>query len=235
MALGELGQAAGVPKGSLLRVTEEMKKITIVPPGEVAPNPILIPILDSNVIEMVPEDLYESEAEKITDILIKNTRATGELSKWVPEMTFVTGCMDPKHVMTDRLDKGLFVISGNVLANMSVKQTMDWMDGPGSKIKGCGYGGCDVTLSEAMGHHLSEEEVDCYSCTNSNRVNLSEACPNHPMTKLDYLAVASLAHVSKWYKLKARFIQMQDKTLPHTTVPKAPDQQIFPVCTKQAL
>ena len=150
-------------------------------------------------------------------------------------MTFIIGCMNPDHKMSERLDKGLFSISGTTLANMSVKQTMDWMDGPGSKVKGCGFGGCDVSLSEAMGHHLSEEEVDCYSCTNSNRVNLSDACPNHPTTKLDYLAIASLAQVSKWYKLKARFLQMQNKTLPHTTLPKALDQQIFPVCSKQAL
>merc|ERR1712143_41592 len=109
------------------------------------------------------------------------------------------------------------------------------MDGPGSKVKGCGYGGCDITLSEAMGHHLSEEEVDCYSCTNNTRVNLSDACPNHPETKLEFLAIAALAKVAKWYKVKARFLQMQNKTLPHTTLPKAMDQQIFPLCSKQAL
>ena len=126
-----------------------------------------------------------SEADKITDNLIKNTRATGELSKWVPEMMFVIGCMNPDHEMAERLDKGLFTISGNVLANMSVKQTMDWIEGPGSKIKGCGVVGCDVSLKEAMEYHLSEEEVDCYSCTNSTRVNLADACPHHPNTKLE--------------------------------------------------
>ena len=100
----------------------------------------LNPIKDWNEVEMVKEDLYVSEAERITDTLIKTTRAKGELSKWVPEMTFVIGCMNPAHAMSERLDKGLFVISGTTLANMSVKQAMDWMDGPGSKIQGCGFG-----------------------------------------------------------------------------------------------
>ena len=149
--MGQLGKAPPIPDTSLLKVTDGLKKAAIEPEGAAALNPIK----EVNVVEMVKEDLYVSEADRITDTLIKNTRATGELSKWVPEMTFVTGCMNPDHVMSERLDKGLFSISGTTLANMSVKQTMDWMDGPGSKIKGCGYGGCDVTLSKAMGHHLS--------------------------------------------------------------------------------
>ena len=165
----------------------------------------LNPIKEVNEVEMVKEDRYVSEADRITDTLIKNTRATAELSKWVPQMTFVLGCMNPAHTMSERLDKGLFVISGSTLANMSVKQAMDWMDGPGSKIQGCGYGGCDVTLSEAMGHHLAEEEVDCYSCTTNNLINLADTCPNHPNTKLEYLALASLATVSKLRNLFCQF------------------------------
>ena len=114
--MGQLGSAPPIPDSSLLKVTDGLKNAAIEPPGAAALNPIK----EVNVVEMVKEDLYVSEADMITDTLIKNTRATGELSKWVPEMTFVTGCMDPKHVMTERLDKGLFCSSGNVLANMSV-------------------------------------------------------------------------------------------------------------------
>ena len=193
--MGQLGETPPIPDSSLLKVTDELKKTAIDtdPAGAAALNPIK----EVNEVLMVDESLYVSEADRITDTLIKNTRATGELSKWVPEMTFVIGCMNPDHKMSERLDKGLFSISGTTLANMSVNQKMDWMYGPGAKVKGCGYGGCDVTLSEAMGHHLSEEEVDCYSCTTNNRVNLSDACPNHPNTKLDYLALASLVTVSK--------------------------------------
>ena len=48
--MGELGQAPPVPHGSLLKVTEELKKAAIVPPGAAAPNPILNPILETNVV-----------------------------------------------------------------------------------------------------------------------------------------------------------------------------------------
>ena len=118
---------------------------------------------------------------------------------------------------------------------MSVKQTMDWMTGPGSKVKGCGVVGCDVSLEEALEYYLEDEEVDCYACTTDSRVNMSDACPNHPETKLVFLAVAAFAKVAKWYKVKARVLQLQNKTLPHTTLTKAMDQQIFPVCSKQAI
>ena len=68
---------------------------------------------------------------------------------------------------------------------MSVKNIMDWQDSTGSNITGCGHVGCDITLSEVLWHHLSQEEVDCYSCKIDNPVVLAEACPHHPNTKLE--------------------------------------------------
>ncbi len=66
---------------------------------------------------MVKDELYVSEADRITDTLVKTTRAKGELSKWVPELTYVLGCMNPDHVMDERLDKGLFTINLPILGN----------------------------------------------------------------------------------------------------------------------
>jgi len=148
--LGKLGTHPTVPATSVLQVTENLKKTALETEDPLA----LTPIKDWNEVEMVQDELYVSDADRITDMLIKATRAKGELSRWIPELTYVVGCMNPDHVMDERLDKGMFIISGNVLANMSVKQTMDWMTGPGSKFKGCGVIGCDVSLQEAMEYYL---------------------------------------------------------------------------------
>ena len=105
--LGKLGAHPKVPASSVLLVTENLKKTALETDGAQALNPIQ----DWNEVEMVQDDLYVSVADKITDMLIKTTRSKGELSKWIPELTYVLGCMNPDHVMDERLDKGVFTIS----------------------------------------------------------------------------------------------------------------------------
>ena len=57
--------------------------------------------------------------------------------------------------------------------------------------------------------------MSCYSCKVDNSVLLAEACPHHPDTKLEYLVLAGLAAVSRWYKGKAKVRHIQDVTIPH--------------------
>ena len=146
---------------------------------------------------MVDDNCYVIEVDKVTDQLLKATRAAHGLSKGVPEMFFMIQCLNHEHTISERLYKGIFSVSGSTLAGMSVKNLMDWMDGPGSKLIGCCNDDCDISLSEAMWHHLDQEEVECYNCKLDTPVNLAEACPHHTNTKLEYLALAGLATVAR--------------------------------------
>ena len=96
--MGQLGETPPIPDSSLLKLTDELNKTAIDtdPAGAATLNPTKV----NNEVLMVDESLYVSEADRITDTLIKNTWAMGELSKWVPEMTFVIGCMNPAHAMS---------------------------------------------------------------------------------------------------------------------------------------
>ena len=60
---------------------------------------------------------------------------------------------------------------------MSVKNSMDWQDSTGSNITGCDHVGYDITLSEVLWYHPSQEEVDCYSCKIDNPLMLAEFSP----------------------------------------------------------
>ena len=215
-------------------MTDGVKKASISTPAPpLTKDPLNVD--DTTEVFMVEDAHYVTEVDKITDHLLKSTRTEAAMSKGVPEMIFMIQCLNPTHTITERLHKGVFSISGPTLAGMSVKQLMDWMDDKGSKMIGFGHDDCDITLSEAMCHHLEDEEVECYSCKDGTPVNLSKACPHHANTKLEYLTLSGLATVAQWYKIKARFRQTQNVTFPHTTLPKAPGHQIFPLCSKVAL
>ena len=232
--LADLNAAIGTGKSSILKMTDGLKKASISSPAPTLPEDPLN-LDDVTEVVMVEDAHYVSEVDKVTDHLLKSTRTEAAMSKGVPEMIFMIQCLNPAHTITERLDKGLFAISGSTLAGMSVKQLMDWMDDKGSKMIGCGHDDCDISLSESMYYHLEDEEVECYSCKDGTSVNLSKACPHHANTKLEYLALSGLATVAQWYKMKARFRQTQNVTLPHTTLPKAPGHQIFPLCSIVAL
>ena len=74
-------------------------------------------------------------------------------------LVFMIGCMAPNHPVTEGLEKSLFSTPSSILTTMTVRQITDWADNT-TKV-GAGYPGCIVILSEALWHHLEDEEVNC--------------------------------------------------------------------------
>ena len=136
--------------------------------------------------------------------------------------------MDTLHKITNLLDKGVFSISEDLLFRMSIKNLMDWYDNHGINAKGCGYSGCTITLPDVMWEYLDGEQVNCYSCTLDNPVNVAEACPHHIYTKLEYLALRGLVVVFRGYRTKARARQVDN--LPHAILQIRPNAQIYLAC-----
>ena len=94
---------------------------------------------------------------------------------------------------------------------MTVRQITEWADKNTTKM-GVGYQGCIVRLSEALWHHLEDEEVNCYQCKVDTPAVLSQACSNHQNTKLGYLVLCTLAQVAKRYKSKAKMVPSRRRT-----------------------
>ena len=91
-------------------------------------------------------------------------------------LVFMIGCMAPNHPTTEGLEKSLFSTPGSIRTTITVRQITDWADNNTTKL-GVRYPGCIVSLSEALWHHLEDEEVNCYQCNVDTPVVLSQASP----------------------------------------------------------
>ena len=196
---------------------------------------VIVPALEEEDLIMPYDDNegYDSRLEMLTDTVTKEFVKKGKPSESVPEIVFTIPCIDPNHTVTNDLERGYFVIRGTSLVKLSVAQAILWADAKLSHT-GCGFPDCTITLDECLQEQI-EGDILCYRCKGDVLVDAKMACPDHPETKLEYLVIVALLHVTTWYNSNARKKILRNVTLPFAVTPAVPGTQIFPTTVMNGL